>query len=338
MFFKTLTSITEFISKLKYFIKHFSYDVNGVDGRLRAMLHNLPSHLNLGVEEGNYLFEVLVDFDRLHVPGVPKEISGNIHRRCGYNYSDRYGWDVIRERYLGKPIGGLETRLLSEDDFVKAGCISEYEQKRTDKSESLKKDQYGRSDMSELISRSLNASISLLEIAQCIMHNSIQQKRHQSNDFTHKVTPLNVEMVVFDVGTVTAEEKFAQERRRIVGEMMKNVVFHLNLDLEETKFLHYFFTLLGRIGEKKLIRECLIKNVDFSQIKSRYLNKHAGHARVDLLTDFDFILAQNGEASAIAKIANCILFKNIDRYQTRDEWFKPCSRKTEVQLQTQNIV
>lgn len=197
--------------------------INGIKGKrsysqrslnhLRDMTHNLPFQLNLDKEEAHFLHNLLSVLDRVGEPFHVKEVV-----ECS-------NLDALMERYVGSPVSDDSSGSLTAYDFEKVKTSHGFESAEV-------------------------ASLKLLKIGRCVLFNN--RYRYQ-NDDSHKKIPL----ISLDDQPLSKKNKhrsefdcFITEYMKSLSDMLKNIPAHLNLDLEETKYLYYLFSVLDRLNSR----------------------------------------------------------------------------------------
>jgi len=93
----------EYYEQKKMIIEERKYMV----GHLRAMLHNLPYHLNLDINEEYYLAEIFEGLNRLFDDRGNLEISSE-------------KWEYLENKYIGTYAGHAKCDLVTREDFDNA--------------------------------------------------------------------------------------------------------------------------------------------------------------------------------------------------------------------------
>lgn len=250
---------------------------------LRNMIHNLPFHLSLEREEASFLHDLFAVADQLDHPLRIADVVEPTTR-----------WKSIVERYCGQRISPDDHAILSVDDFDRARDYRSYEDAKM-------------------------AASALLKIAKCIL--LTHASKYPPKDVM-SFSPLPIEEKPAAETMLDPRELIHIQHMKLLRDMLRGIPPHLNLDQEETKYLHCFFSLLDRLNEPKLLRKYIVGSVDWQLLSLRYIDQYAGVAVVDNVTQGDFDAAHKGDAGAIAKIAKCILFVNFHQYQKCDAWFQ----------------
>lgn len=263
---------------------------------LRDMLHNLPHHLFQNKQDAAILHDFFCCLPQCSANYWYEEV---IRARGG-----RFGF----AHFIGLPVG--DGRVLSREDimtlvdFCQTG--GQLRQDHIDGKLSDKKFKQIRALLDE-------------KFNQCLL------KLVQAQFF--KVCRPTAEMTSLpDYDPVVHYTKVGLFCRRgvnakllsLLSQALKSVPFHLNLPQMETHLLFLFFSILGRLEERALIKELVARHLDVDALSTSYVGKYAGLANCDQITSADINDMRQGSGNALAKVAKAILFNNYKCYQHRD--------------------
>jgi hypothetical protein len=169
---------------------------------IRDMTHNLPKHLNLGDDEVTFLSYML----------MPMELD-YIHVR---DVSLNSNMNMLASKYIGKPVDGCAGNFLLECDFISAQTFTSCHSSK-------------------------EADRSVTKIGQCILFNNREKYLNDNTDAY--VTSLRKSDVLALQGSLLSNQFLSHIKEKLFrySLMWKHVPYELNLDKEETHYLHDFF-------------------------------------------------------------------------------------------------